>query len=245
VQKLISELTRLYLAPGLVAPDLLERQLQGAPGAALRLVTDQGLTRAVVIAFRKTGSADDAQHWTLLCTVANALQGELGLPAPAVSISGADGFHLWLSLETPMPVALVRQFLALLHKTYFPDLVPDAEPPEVALPPCLHLGSGKWSAFINPGLGASFADESGLEMAPPLAGQIALLAGLQSATQAQLAHAMQVLEQTDGVSAPQPVPAALPQGLLLKDATLEDIVSFLHAKNIEPTFRHLLPVPPR
>jgi hypothetical protein len=28
-----------------------------------------------------------------------------------------------------------------------------------------------------------------------------------------------------------------PQGLLLKDATLEDIVKFLHTKNIEPTFR--------
>jgi hypothetical protein len=34
---------------------------------------------------------------------------------------------------------------------------------------------------------------------------------------------------------------ATPQdGLLLKDATLEDIVQFLHAKNIEPTFRHLI-----
>lgn len=28
-----------------------------------------------------------------------------------------------------------------------------------------------------------------------------------------------------------------PQRLLLKDATLEDIVKFLHTKNIEPTFR--------
>jgi transcriptional regulator with XRE-family HTH domain len=29
-------------------------------------------------------------------------------------------------------------------------------------------------------------------------------------------------------------------GLLLGDATLEDIIKFLHSKNIEPTFRHLL-----
>lgn len=29
-------------------------------------------------------------------------------------------------------------------------------------------------------------------------------------------------------------------GLLLADATLEDIIEFLHCKNIEPTFRHLL-----
>lgn len=32
-----------------------------------------------------------------------------------------------------------------------------------------------------------------------------------------------------------------PQALLLKDATLEDIVNFLHSKNIEPTFRYLIP----
>jgi hypothetical protein len=31
-----------------------------------------------------------------------------------------------------------------------------------------------------------------------------------------------------------------PKGLLLKDATLEDIVRHLHAKNIEPTFRFKL-----
>lgn len=28
--------------------------------------------------------------------------------------------------------------------------------------------------------------------------------------------------------------------LLLKDASIEDVVKFLHSKNIEPTFRHLL-----
>jgi len=44
------------------------------------------------------------------------------------------------------------------------------------------------------------------------------------------------------VPAAQPMlPAAAPEGLLLKDATLEDIVRLLHARNIEPTFRHLLP----
>jgi hypothetical protein len=42
-------------------------------------------------------------------------------------------------------------------------------------------------------------------------------------------------------AAPAPVPsAATPQSLLLKDATLEDIVKHLHALGIEPTFRHAL-----
>jgi hypothetical protein len=34
---------------------------------------------------------------------------------------------------------------------------------------------------------------------------------------------------------------AAPAGLLLKDATLEDIVRHLHGQNIEPTFRFLAP----
>lgn len=33
---------------------------------------------------------------------------------------------------------------------------------------------------------------------------------------------------------------SIPAGLLLKDATLEDIVKLLHSRNIEPTFRHLI-----
>ena len=51
---------------------------------------------------------------------------------------------------------------------------------------------------------------------------------------------MQVLQPTESAKAPLPVPAAVPHGLLLKDATLEDIIACLHARNIEPTFRHLL-----
>jgi hypothetical protein len=94
-------------------------------------------------------------------------------------------------------------------------------------------------------MGASFADESGLEMAPPFAGQAAFLEGLQSISEAQFLHAFEVLEQSHRaaptVSAQPQVRTAAADGLLLKDATLEDIVRFLHSKNIEPTFRHLMP----
>jgi hypothetical protein len=205
MQKLSAELSRLYLSDA---------------GAADH-------TRAIVIAF------DD---WSLLCTVANALQTELALPAPAVSISGKRGFRLWLSFEAPVAAALAGQFLAALHAAYFPDvaLAADALAAPNELPPFLHKESGLWAAFINPGLGASFADESGLEMAPPLAAQAALLESVHSISAAQLQHAMQQL-------APAAPPAtSAPQGLLLKDATLEDIVRHLHSLHIEPTFRHLV-----
>jgi len=249
VQKIIAELARLYIPLGTLSPDALKQHLLGQATQAISLVDGNGLTRAMAIPFHKMADGEDAQHWSLLCGVANALQTQLGLPAPAVSISGSNGYGLWLSLETPTPTALVQQFLELLHAAHFPDmdLRSDALTAPVELPPCLNQSSGKWAAFIHPGLGASFADESGLEMAPPFAGQAALLEGLQSISHTQLMHAIDVLRQSHTVAAlvSEPVSArtASPDGLLLKDATLEDIVRHLHSKNIEPTFRHLIPNP--
>ena len=209
--------------------------------------------------------------------MANALQAELGLPAPAVSIDGASAYRLWLSLETPVPAEQAQDFLELLRQAWFPEteLAPDAATAPVYLPPCLNPRSGKWAAFIHPGMGASFAEESGLEMAPPLAGQAGFLEGLDSMAEEQFREALRKLEQrrapaaapapaalaaepaaepvaepSTEPAAPKPpsrtraapaTPAPLPDGLLLKDATLEDIVRYLHAKNIEPTFRFLPP----
>lgn len=248
MQKLISELTRLYLPAGAVAPEALTEHMLGKATLAVALTAADGQTRAIMIPFRKVIGGEEAQHWSLLCSVANALQAELGLPAPAVSISGADGYGLWLSFENPVPAADAQTFLALLGRTYFPDMPiqPDAVSAPVELPPCLNQRSGKWAAFIHPGMGASFADESGLEMAPPLPGQVAFLEGLHRIRADQFRHAMHVLQQTHGaassvVSTPAPERTENAGGLLLKDATLEDIVTFLHAKHIEPTFRHLLP----
>lgn len=240
MQRLIGELRRLYLPDDSLALEALQSNVTGVATMPVRLWTADGHTRTLVIAFDRQSSGDQAQHWDHLCLVANALQVELGLPAPAVSISGADGFRLWLSFASPMPVASIEQFWGLLRKAYFPDmpLSPDPLAP-IELPPCLHQPTGRWAAFINPGLGASFADEAGLEMAPPFGGQSALLEGLQSITEAQFQHALHTLQP---VAEPVPAPSkrtAAP-GLLLKDATLEEIVMHLHSLNIEPTFRHLI-----
>jgi hypothetical protein len=253
MQKLISELARLYLPADTVAQDALESHLRGQTTIAIDLADRQGLTRALCIPFNKTDDGGDARHWTRLCELANTLQTEFGFPAPAVSISGADGYALWLSLKTPVPVARAQKFLALLHQACLPEIDFHAAGTTVELPPCLHRGSGKWAAFIHPGLGASFADAPGLEMAPPLAGQTAFLAGLHSIDDSQFAHALNLLGQSQeaaqeveqkaapAVNMPQAQAATATDGLLLRDATLEDIVKFLHAKNIEPTFRHLMP----
>jgi len=237
---LISELQRLYLREG-----------QEPGPAALRLVGDDGQLRTLVLAFG--GKGGGAQHWSELVTLANALQQELDLPAPAVSVSGGDTFHLWLSLATPVPLAQAQAFVALLRRVFLPDSgrvlasAPPADLVDLPLPPHLHA-SGNWSAFIHPGMGAAFVDEPGLDMAPPAAGQLALLENVRSITAAQFAQALAKLQQHVGEVAAPAIPASPalapetpPSGLLLQDATLEDIVRWLHARNIEPTFRHGLP----
>ncbi|WP_425251628.1 hypothetical protein ACPJXG_15670 [Janthinobacterium sp. NFX145] len=266
MHKLISELNRLYLfdeqqqyveADGgalPLTPAVLARHLSGEQTVAVRLVSEHGLARALLLEFGGKGGGE--AHWSALCTIANAVQHELDLPAPAVSISGS-AFQLWLSLATPVPVVQARQFVQLLRSTFLPastDILAIAPPDYVeqaALPPALQP-TGKWAAFIHPSMGAAFVDEPSLDMPPPPAAQLGFLEGLRSINPGQFAQALAKLQGHAGLldAAPAPVavplPAPMPQsptqpGLLLQDASLEDIVRWLHARNIEPTFRHRLP----
>ncbi len=215
----------------------------GAATLACDPVSGENRQRTLAIAFDKQSEGDEDAHWKLLCLVANALQQDLGLPAPAVSVSGERGFILWLSLAHAVPQPQMQTFLDLLAMKYYPALPRASASAPLTLPPCLIASTGKWAAFINPGLGASFSEDCGLEMMPPLAGQIALLEQVSSISDQQFAQALLMLgnaspalaERTE--RAPGDVTAA---GLLLKDATLEDIVAHLHALGIEPTLRHLL-----
>jgi len=197
--------------------------------------------RTLVIDFHKTA---DEQHWARLCDVANALQTELGLPAPAVSVSGGECYRLWLSLAQPLPEAQAKQFLALLHNAYFEDEQIDFGLSRVDLPPAQNRATGLWAAFINPSMGGALAEDLGLEMAPPDAAQAAFLEGLVSISAEEYQQALATLQRKHAAApaaAPTPnVSTAAPEGLLLKDATLEDIVRHLHAMGIEPTFRHVL-----
>ena len=248
MQKLIAELRRLYLPDDRRYDDAdLQRHLRGERTMSVDLANEEGMARALVIPFRRL---PDDGHWARLCETANALQTELGLPAPAVSVSGGDSYGLWLSLETPVPVARLRQLKALLHQAYFPQQEIDPDQSVVEPPPCLHRASGLWAAFINPGMGASFADDLGLDMQPPVGAQTSFLEGLRGITAKEFEHALDVLRNRPGADAgttPATAPAdaqpskesVTPAGLLLKDASLEDIVRHLHERQIEPTFRFL------
>lgn len=233
MEKLISELARLYLPSGAVSEDALQAHMAGQ--SPLALADANGGVRAAALSFPAMRDHAEGFHWSRLCDVANELQTRFGLPAPAVSVSGIDGYCLWLSLEQPVPEAEMQALVASLRTAVMPD-IPSVDH-AIPLPPCLHPDTERWSAFIHPGMGASFADGSGLEIAPPLAGQAAFIEGLHGISAGQLADLLAQLRPAVAVSAPTASPA--PQGLLLKDATLEDIVQFLHSKNIEPSFRFL------
>jgi hypothetical protein len=120
MEKLIAELTRLYLAPEAVTREALAQHILGKTTLAIKLTTADGLTRALAIPFRKVFGDGETGHWERLCAVANALQAELGLPVPAVSIDGANAYRLWLSLETPVAADQAQDFLELLRQAYFP-----------------------------------------------------------------------------------------------------------------------------
>ncbi|AVR97136.1 hypothetical protein [Pseudoduganella armeniaca] len=241
MQELIAQLTRLYLPSSQVGAPELSAQLEGQATHAFALGQD-GAVRAIVLGFDAQPDADGAAQWERLCEAANQLQAGLGLPAPAVSIDGATGYRLWLSFAEPVPAALAQQLHDLLRAAYCPAMPRADVLAPVALPPCLNRASGRWAAFIHPGMGASFADEPGLEMRPPLAAQAAFLQGVERASMAQVRQAVDSLRRAPEEPIAAPDAAATPEGLLLKDATLEDIVRHLHAMNIEPTFRHVLPV---
>lgn len=242
MHELISQLVRLYLPLDIAPPAGLAGHLEGQ---ATRLfgLAQGGAVRAVVLPFDGRAHGSGSAAWERLCEVANVLQAVLGLPAPAVSIDGATGYRLWLSFGRPVDVATAQRFVDLLRAAYCPEVVLPAGGvlAPVELPPCRNGATGKWAAFVHPGMGASFADEPALDMTPPAAAQAAFLHGLESIDEAQLRHALNLLAGDGGQVAPPPAPAPAPEGLLLQDATLEDIVRRLHAMNIEPTFRHLMP----
>ena len=179
MSKLFSELQRLYFYPS---------GCEENNDSSFVLPAKDGLTRAMLLRFKR--SAD----WPSVAKLYEALQAELDLPAPAVSVSPGDGFQLWLSLAEPEPVARAQVFLAALCERYLGDLErggvelfpadhtdnANTSPAAIDLVPTLDAASGRWSAFIDPSMGSVFIDEPGLEMSPNFDRQGQLLGQLQS-----------------------------------------------------------------
>lgn len=199
MSKLLAELQRLYFLPDQLTP--AANGLVGDSVLEFDLVSPDATVRAMVINFAK------AADWEALAKLYLALQHELDLPAPAVSVSGSKGYGLWFSLAEPVPLAQAQAFLAALRRNYLGDiplanleLHPPVEQPAAAAPaqmqrvPALQLASGKWSAYIDPSLGSVFIDEPWLEIAPNIDQQAGILAGLESIKAADWQRALSLLQ---------------------------------------------------
>lgn len=221
MNKLLTELQRLYFlqdpqwhiqqaggAPfcteGALTPEIVADSLAGEKNLVFNLVGADGLARAMVIKFNRPGD------WERVANLYQAVQEELDLPAPAVSVSGRQGYRLWFSLAEPLPVAQVRRFLKALSAHYLADIpvadiefLPGTDMPAstgqglVQLVPAPNALTGKWSAFIDPSLGSMFIDEPGLEMAPALDKQAGILAGLESIKPVDFQRALEHLQRHD------------------------------------------------
>ncbi len=185
--RLTDELTRLYGPHETTVPD-----------------GTRPTTRALRIIFSR--NAD----WERVAALFRDVQVDLELPPPALSVSASSGYGMWFSLQAAVPEDEAAAFLAALRQRYLAEL-PDSG---IALQPapgsaCLtevpaeDTASGKWSAFIDPGMGSAFIDEAGLEMAPNPERQADLLAGLASIRPAAFCQALDKL-----LPAPAPTAAA-------------------------------------
>jgi hypothetical protein len=165
----------------------------GAAGVddPLRVGAD-GSVRALVLDIGRP--ADGA----LVAPLWQAVQQDLGLPAPAIAISGGPSFQLWWSLAQAIPAKEGADFLAALRHRYLRELPADRvqlfpsaaghegtaghEAPSwtPAAPVPAQVAPDKWSAFVAPGLVPVFEETPWLDFPPNEEGQAELLRGLRS-----------------------------------------------------------------
>lgn len=193
-----AELRRLYL----LAPAAADDQPPS-------LVDAQGRVRALVFAL--SGPPD----WLLLSRVWQGVQSTLGLPAPAIAVSGTDALQLWFSLAEPVPSARAQAWLERLRERFLPEvdtrrvrLWPAAEgSAHAALVPAPQAEPERWSAFVSPDLAPVFADSPWLDIPPGDEGQAGLLRGLTCMASPDFDEAMLQLDDV-GTAAAAGMPAA-------------------------------------
>ena len=180
MNRLQSELHRLYLPHVAAAGD-------GRDATAPSLFDAQGESRTLV--FEIARPAD----WDAVARVWRGVQTELDLPAPAIAVSGTDGYQLWFSLAEPVPVPRAHAFLDGLRRRFLPDLAPEriglmpamqtpasGDARHARIVPAEQAQPGQWSAFVAPDLAAIFADTPWLDLQPSSDGQADLLSRLAS-----------------------------------------------------------------
>ena len=199
MNRLTSELQRLYFSPALRTGDIDPINVD--------LIDSNGQVRAMVLELARPA------EWEPLAKVWRGVQADLSLPAPAIAVSGTDGYQLWFSLSQALPVAQAAAFLESLRLRYLSDiaservvLMPLIDPLSAAparhakLVPALQAQSGNWSAFLAPDLAPVFADEPWLDIPPNPVGQSDLLSRHDSIQSADLHRAWERLHPATGAA---------------------------------------------
>ncbi|HSV33908.1 MAG TPA: hypothetical protein VLI46_00055 [Ramlibacter sp.] len=156
-------------------------------------------------------------HWQTLSKAWQGVQADLGLPAPAIAISGTDAYQLWFSLAEPAPAAQASAFLDALRRHYLAGVMPDrirrvpcdGSAPNQLLPvlPPIEALPGQWSAFVAPDLATLFEAEPWLDLAPSPDAQADLLSRLVSIQPGDLARALERLRAIETPPPPSTTPA--------------------------------------
>lgn len=192
MNRLQAELRRLYLLQDAGRP--------ASPPDEPGLIGADGSVRALVLELARPAS------WDVLAKVWQGVQADLELPAPAIAISGIDGYQLWFSLAEPVPAAQATAFLASLRDRYLADVARDrigmqpsvdvsapAGARHVSVVPPIEAMPGRWSAFVAHDLAGLFADEPWLDLPPSADAQADLLSRLQSTKPDDLRRALERL----------------------------------------------------
>ena len=193
---------RVYVEEGVLTTEVLAERLATESSVGLALVSPIGMVRALVIGFER------GSHWEQVVALCQAVQEELALPAPAISVSVEDGYQIWFSLTEPVPLQQAREFLGGLRRKYLPDIsasrtkfrpgieehVNDVSQRVLPLMQVIKEPVERWSAFVDPSMGSMFIDEPWLEMAPNLDKQAAMLAGVVSIGMEDFLRALSIMQ---------------------------------------------------
>lgn len=206
-----AEFRRLYLTDDSNSPN--------PSGEQPSLTDPAGRVRALVLELARPAD------WNELSTVWQGVQADLQLPAPAVAVSGVDGYQLWFSLAQSVSVAQALAFLESLRLRYLSALAPEriglmpSTTRHARVVPAQQSDTGRWSAFVSPDLAAIFSDAPWLDVCPSPEAQANVLSRLVSiapaAFQAALDRMAPAAEQPVGGTDKQPVaePASHGNGL--------------------------------
>lgn len=203
MNRLQTELQRLYGPP---VP------MPGNPATAGADLRGPAPVRAMVLELARPAG------WRELSQVWRGVQVDLDLPAPAIAVSGREGYQLWFSLGEPVPVDRAAAFLAALCRRYLGSVPaerigmspsPGASAPmsdrDIRRLPPAEVAAERWSAFVAPDLAPVFEDEPWLDRPPGADAQAELLSRHESA---QPEAFMRAFAQLGPVETPRSVQAA-------------------------------------